>query len=212
MTVPFGEAFWDERYRQPGSVWSGSPNPQLVAEASDLRPGSALDVGSGEGADSIWLARRGWQVTAVDISSVALARAADHAGSDPESAQRISWAHHDLTGWSPPAGSFDLVTAQFMHLPAPERTALYERLAAAVAPRGTLLIVGHHPSDLATGARRPSQPDLLFTPEEIAAALDPSGWEVLVCEARPRPAEDPAGHPITVRDSVLRARRRGPAG
>lgn len=208
MTAPFGESFWDERYRQQGPVWSGRPNPQLVAEASGLRPGPALDVGSGEGADAIWLAGRGWEVTAVDISSVALARAAGHAAGDPESAQHISWAHHDLTDWVPPAGAFDLVSAQFMHLPGGARTALYRRLAAAVAPGGTLLIVGHHPSDLATGARRPSLPDLLFTAEEIAAALDPAQWEFVVSEARPRPAEDPAGNPITVKDAVLRAQRR----
>lgn len=212
MTVPFGEAFWDERYRQPGHVWSGSPNPQLVAEAAGLRPGSALDAGSGEGADAIWLARRGWTVTAVDISSVALARAAGHAAADPEAARRISWGHHDLTVWAPPPDAFDLVSAQFMHWPGAERTAVYGRLAAAVAPGGTLLIVGHHPSDLDTTARRPRLPELLFTPEETAAALDPATWEILVSEARARPAEDPAGHPITVRDSVLRARRRNAAG
>jgi SAM-dependent methyltransferase len=207
-TVPFGEAFWDERYRQPGHVWSGSPNPQLVAEASGLRPGTALDAGSGEGADAIWLARRGWTVTAVDISSVALARAAGHAADDAAAAQRISWAHHDLTAWAPPVNAFDLVSAQFMHWPGAERTAVYERLAAAVAPGGTLLIVGHHPSDLETGARRPRLPELLFTPEETAAALDSAAWEILVCDARPRPAEDPEGNPITVKDSVLRAQRK----
>ncbi|WP_427005125.1 class I SAM-dependent methyltransferase [Pseudarthrobacter sp. H2] len=208
MTVPFGEAFWDERYRQHGSVWSRSPNPQLVAEAAGLRPGSALDVGSGEGADSTWLARHGWRVTAVDISSVALARAAARAAEDAEVAGQITWAHQDLTSSPPPAGTFDLVSVQFMHVPAPERTALYQRLAAAVAPGGTLLIVGHHPTDLGAGVPRPSSPGLLFAAEEIAADLDPEEWEILVCEARPRPAEDPAGNPVTVTDSVLRARRK----
>lgn len=207
LAAPFGEAFWDERYRRPGHLWSGSPNPQLVAGAAGLRPGSALDAGSGEGADAIWLARQGWTVAAVDISSVALARAAAHAAAEPGAARRISWIHRDLTAWVPPAGTFDLVSAQFLHWPAAERTAVYGRLAAAVAPGGTLLIVGHHPSDLATGARRPRLPGLLFTPEETAAALDPAAWEILACEARPRLAEDPAGYPMTVTDSVLQARR-----
>lgn len=208
LAVPFDEAFWDGRYRQPGHLWSGSPNPQLVAGTSGLQPGSALDAGCGEGADAIWLARQGWAVTAVDISSVALARAAAYAAAEPGTAQRISWIHRDLTSWAPHAGAFDLVSAQFMHWPAAERTAVYGRLATAVAPGGTLLIVGHHPSDLATGARRPRLPGLLFTPEETAAVLDPAAWEILACEARPRPAKDPTGHPIMVTDSVLQARRR----
>lgn len=206
--MKFDESFWDERYRQHGSVWSRDPNPSLMAEAASLRPGSALDVGSGEGADSIWLARQGWRVTAVDISSVALARAAERAAEDATVAGRIVWVHHDLTAMPPPAGTFDLVSAQFMHLPLAQRTELYHRLAASVAPGGTFLIVGHHPDDLATGIRRPSQPGLLFTPEEIAAELDPEEWQIDVCEARRRSVRDADGNSITVTDSVLRAHRR----
>jgi len=206
--MKFDESFWDERYRQHGSVWSRDPNPSLMAEAASLRPGSALDVGSGEGADSIWLARQGWRVTAVDISSVALARAAERAAEDATVAGRIVWVHHDLTAMPPPAGTFDLVSAQFMHLPLAQRTELYHRLAASVAPGGTFLIVGHHPDDLATGIRRPSQPGLLFTPEEIAAELDPEEWQIDVCEARRRSVRDADGNSVTVTDSVLRAHRR----
>jgi SAM-dependent methyltransferase len=206
--MKFDESFWDERYRQHGSVWSRNPNPSLMAEAASLRPGSALDVGSGEGADSIWLARQGWRVTAVDISSVALARAAERAAEDATVAGRIVWVHHDLTAMPPPAGTFDLVSAQFMHLPLAQRTELYHRLAASVAPGGTFLIVGHHPDDLATGIRRPSQPGLLFTPEEIAAELDPEEWQIDVCEARRRSVRDADGNSVTVTDSVLRAHRR----
>ncbi|QCO96821.1 class I SAM-dependent methyltransferase [Arthrobacter sp. 24S4-2] len=208
--MQFDESFWDERYRQHGSVWSRNPNPTLMAEAAALRPGSALDVGSGEGADSIWLARQGWRVTAVDISSVALARAAERAAEDAALAGRIVWVHHDLTASPPPAGTFDLVSAQFMHLPQDPRTELYHRLAASVAPGGTLLIVGHHPADLAAGIPRPSQPGLLFTPEEIAAELDPDEWEIDVCEARRRSVTDSEGGSVTVTDSVLRAHRRAP--
>lgn len=209
--MEFDESFWDERYRQHGqhgSVWSGEPNAQLVAEVADLAPGSALDVGAGEGADAAWLARRGWRVTAVDISSVALARAAAAVRDDPETAARITWRHQDLTATPPPAGTFDLVSAQYLHLPAPERDGVYRRLAASVAPGGTLLIVGHHPSDLDTGVRRPSAPGLLFTAEQIAADLDPDEWEILSCVSRPRATADSDGVPVTVRDSVLRARRR----
>lgn len=208
--MEFDESFWDERYRQHGehaSVWSGEPNAQLVAEVVDLTPGSALDVGAGEGADAAWLARRGWRVTAVDISSVALARAAAAVQDEPETAARITWQHQDLTASPPPAGTFDLVSAQFLHLPAPQRDGVYSRLAASVAPGGTLLIVGHHPSDLDTSVRRPSTPGLLFTAEEIAAGLDPHEWEIVTCTARPRATSDSEGAPVTVQDAVLRARR-----
>lgn len=209
--MEFDEVSWDERYRQHGehtAVWSGQPNAQLVAEVAGLAPGSALDVGAGEGADAIWLARHGWRVTAVDISSVALARAAAAVEADPETAARIRWQHQDLTVSPPPGGTFDLVSAQYLHLPAPERDGVYHRLAASVAPGGTLLIVGHHPSDLETSVRRPSAPGLLFTAEQVAADLDPDEWEIITCTARPRTTSDADGVPATVRDSVLRARRR----
>jgi len=209
--MEFDESFWDERYRQHGQhapVWSGQPNAQLVAEAAGLVPGSALDVGAGEGADAVWLARRGWRVTAVDISSVALGRAAAAVEGEPDTAARITWQHQDLTVSPPPAGTFDLVSAQFLHLPAPQRDGVYSRLAASVAPGGMLLIVGHHPSDLETRVRRPSAPGLLFTAEQLAAQLDPDEWEIVTCTARPRTANDSEGAPVTVQDAVLRARRK----
>ena len=131
------------------------------------------------------------------------------AGTDPAGdARRIRWVHADLTTWAPAEGWFDLVSAQFMHLPAAPRHALFDRLAAAVAPGGTLLIVGHHPSDLETTIPRPPMPDLFATAEEIADSLDPGQWEVLVAEARPRLASDPEGREVTIHDTVLRARKR----
>lgn len=165
-----------------------------------------MDAG-GEGADSIWLARRGWTVTAVDISSVALARAAGHAADDAATAQPNTWVHHELAGWAPPASAFDLVSAQFMHWPGAERTAVYQRLAAAVAPGRTLLIVGHHPSDLATGARRPPAAGAAVHSRGNRRRAGSRRVGDLVCQARPRPAKDTEGSPVTVRDSVLRARR-----
>ncbi|MGO4490582.1 class I SAM-dependent methyltransferase [Arthrobacter sp. 2YAF22_2] len=209
--MDFDEAFWDERYREHGehqAVWSGQPNAQLVAEAADLAPGSVLDVGAGEGADAVWLARHGWRVTAVDISSVALARAAAAVDDEPETAARISWLHLDLVAAQPPEGPFDLVSAQYLHLPAAQRDPVYRGLAGSVAVGGTLLIVGHHPSDLETSVRRPSAPGLLFTAEQIAAELDPRDWEILTCTSRPRATSDADGAQVTVQDSVLRARRR----
>ena len=206
--IRFDEESWEERYRARPAVWSGRPNAQLVAEASDLTPGSVLDVGCGEGGDALWLAARGWQVTAVDFATAALERGARHAdvlGQDV--AGRIRWLHADVTEWAPD-DRFDLVSAQFMHLPAEPRRALFARLAAAVAPGGTLLVVGHHHSDLETSAHRFHVPDMFFTAEEIAESLDGDRWDVLVTEARPRSAAEHEGAGITVRDAVLRARRR----
>jgi SAM-dependent methyltransferase len=200
-------AFWDERYRSNSSVWSGDPNPQLVAEVSALRAGHALDVGSGEGADAIWLARRGWRVTAVDISTVALQRSAsiaEDAGDDV--AGRIEWRQADITEWVPDE-AYDLVSVQFMQLPKVVRDPAFRRLAASVAPDGTLLVVGHHPSDLETSVRRPRGTDLLYPADDVAALLEPARWHVVVNAARERMANDPAGQSVAVHDSVLRAQR-----
>jgi SAM-dependent methyltransferase len=203
------EQSFEEMYRATDALWSGRPNTQLVAEAADLPPGTALDIGCGEGADAVWLASRGWQVTAVDFAATALERAAARAAAAGEEvAARIEWVRADVTQWAPEPGSFDLVSAQFMHLPTEQRRALFARLADAVRTGGQLLLVGHDFSDIEAGAHRPPEPERFFTAGEVAASLDPATWEVLVAEARPRPAHQHEGHDITVHDAVLRARRR----
>ncbi|MEV6300105.1 bifunctional NAD(P)/FAD-dependent oxidoreductase/class I SAM-dependent methyltransferase [Actinoplanes sp. NPDC051861] len=207
IATMFEEQAWEERYRSRPAIWSGRPNPQLVAEAEPLAAGRALDVGSGEGADAVWLAKRGWHVTAVDISTVALSRAAGHAA-DEGVADRITFSHADLRSQAPAEHSYDLVSAHFMHLVPKARQELYARLAGAVAPGGTLLIVGHHPKDLATTVGRMHFPEMLFTAEEIAATLDAERWEIVAADARPRPFTDPEGRAITIHDAVLVARRR----
>ncbi|WP_347404806.1 bifunctional NAD(P)/FAD-dependent oxidoreductase/class I SAM-dependent methyltransferase [Micromonospora sp. WMMD1102] len=205
----FEQEGWEERYGAKPAIWSGHPNVQLVAEAAGLVPGRALDVGSGEGADAIWLAERGWQVTGVDISTTALGRAAAHAeAAGAQVAGRIEWLHADLRERPLDEGRYDLVSAQYMHLPGQVRRELFGRLAAAVAPGGTLLLVGHHPSDMHTSAHRMHFPDMMFTAEEVAAALDPADWTVLAAETRPRRRVDPEGHEVNISDAVLVARRR----
>lgn len=198
---------WDERYRSSPNVWSGDPNPQLVNEITGLAPGRALDAGCGEGADAIWLAERGWLVTAVDISAVALEHARAVA-TGAAIAQRIEWRQADLGVDPPEPAAYDLVSAHFLHVAPEHREALWRGLAAAVKPDGVLLIVGHDPSDLQTTARRPSRPGVLFGAAEPAALLDPASWDVRLAAARPRSATDPAGRTITVHDAVLRAHRR----
>jgi cyclopropane fatty-acyl-phospholipid synthase-like methyltransferase len=204
----FEESSWEERYRETTAVWSGRPNGQLIAEAADLPPGTALDAGSGEGSDALWLARHGWQVTAVDFATTALSRGARDA-SAAGVADRVSWVHADLRTWVPPEGAFDLVSAQFLHLSSESRSAVFARLAAAVAPGGTLLVVGHDVSDLHTGAHRPHAPEVFFTADELAASLDPASWTVAAAHTLHRPALDhEADHGTTVADAVLVARRR----
>ncbi|RKR85917.1 thioredoxin reductase [Micromonospora pisi] len=206
--VLFTQEFWDERYRSADRIWSGNANPHLVDVTTELSPATALDVGCGEGADVVWLASRGWQVTGVDISRVALDRAAAQAtAAGSQIADRITLQQADLLSWGPEPLRYDLVSAQFIHLPRLELEALHRRLAAAVRPGGTLLIVGHHPSDLETTIGRPNLPELMFTAEQVAAVLDPQDWEI-EATAPPRQVTDPEGRSITIRDAVLRAVRR----
>jgi 2-polyprenyl-3-methyl-5-hydroxy-6-metoxy-1,4-benzoquinol methylase len=201
----FTQEFWDDRYSSAERLWSGEPNPQLVAQIEGLPPGEALDAGCGEGADAIWLASRGWTVTAVDVSAVALDRAAAHAAAN---GVHVNWQREDLLTWDPGPGRFDLVMAQFMHLPNPELQSLHDRLAAAVRPGGTLLIVAHHPDDLRVNAGRTQHAALFPSAEQLAATLDPGSWEIVVADAITRPATDLDGQPVTLTDTVLRAARR----
>ena len=193
-------ASWEERYRGSGALWSGRVNPSLVAQAADLAPGRALDVGCGEGADVLWLATQGWQVTGLDWSQVALQRAAEHAAARGLTGG-VEWVQGDVDSWRPPVAAYDLVSAHFLHPTATQRAPLLARLAAAVAPDGTLLWVGH-PYDQERadvwGA------DRFATAGEVAAALDPAVWNVLVAQNRPRPSTDDHHGG----DEVLRAERR----
>jgi thioredoxin reductase/SAM-dependent methyltransferase len=196
--------FWEERYRSDDRVWSGEPNPQLVAVAADLKPGSALDVGSGEGADSVWLAGRGWEVTAVELAEAAVDRAARAA---TEAGVQVTWRQADVRAWDPVPGQYDLVSVHYLQLPRTVLDGLLRRLAAAVRPGGTLLVVGHHPADLQlTTLRRPRLRHLMFTAEDLATVLDPSEWDVTT-SAVERPATDPDQQQVVLTDAVLRAVR-----
>ncbi|MFC3744431.1 class I SAM-dependent methyltransferase [Paractinoplanes deccanensis] len=193
------EAEWDARYAESDRVWSGNPNVVFVREVADLPPGRALDLGCGEGADSIWLARRGWRVTGTDVSGVALARAASHAA---EAGVTVDWQRHDLSTEFPD-GEYDLVSAQFLYSWGGfDRAAVLRRAAAAVAPGGVLLIEGH----MDAGPFAHQHGDLTFeTPAETIASLGlGEGWETLLAEEHPR---EHNGHQRT--DSTVKLRRRG---
>jgi SAM-dependent methyltransferase len=199
--APHGEQAWDERYRSKPEIWSGNPNAVLVTEAAGLPPGTALEAGAGEGGDAFWLAAGGWQVTAADISSVAIERAAKRAS---ERGLAITWLHADLAKAAAP-GTYDLVTAHYVHVPKADQQPLFRHLAAAVAPGGTLLVVGHDLSDM-TKLPRPDLVEYGWTTGEVAAALG-EGWTIEAAETRPRQATGPDGDEITIGDAILRARR-----
>jgi hypothetical protein len=122
----------------------------------------------------------------------------------------IDWMQVDATVWDPGPNRYDLVSAQYLHLQAGPRRAMVDRVARAVAPGGSLLIVAHHPSDLQTTMPRPQSPDLFFTGDEIAAQLDPDDWDTVTNAARDRSATDPHGQVVTIHDTVVRAVRRPP--
>lgn len=206
----FTREFWDERYAASAHVWSGRPNARLVEHAADLQPGTALDVGCGEGADVVWLAQRGWEVTGLDVSQVALDKARRHA-EDAGVADRARWVQADLLAGDPLPGRFDLVSAFYLHVPPPHFTGVYGALAAAVVPGGALLAVGHHPADAATGLRNPELTRLLFSPERVTEVLDPAEWEIRVADSPTRQATDHDGNPVTLTDTVVLAVRRPPA-
>lgn len=201
-------AFWDERYGSSAQVWSGHVNAVVADEAAALTPGLALDVGCGEGGDALWLAERGWQVLGVDVSQVAIDRAAARA-SEVGLEDRTDWEVRDLMEWAPPARTFDLVCAAYIHLPTDDRRTAYAGLAAAVTPGGALIVAGHHPSDIGV-VPRPPYPDLFFTEADLVTDLASwdGEWDVVTAEARPRPGRHPEGHEVTLYDTVLRAVRR----
>jgi 2-polyprenyl-3-methyl-5-hydroxy-6-metoxy-1,4-benzoquinol methylase len=202
-TEMFEPPAWDERYSGEGKIWSGDPNPQLVAEASGLEPGTALDVGSGEGGDAIWLARQGWRVTGADFSARGLARAAAHAA-EAGVGERTEWWLVDARRFDPEGRTWDLVTTHFLHPPDGGMPAVAARLAAAVAPGGHLLIVGHAPSErfaqMSESHRR-----AMFLAADLVPAL-PEGFEPLVVEQRSRTVTRD-GETVEIDDSTLLARR-----
>lgn len=200
------EAFWNDLYRSRTSVWSGRVNPVLASEVEELTPGTALDLGCGEGGDAVWLAARGWLVTATDIAQTAIDRAVSHAA-EAGVADRIDWERHDFDQ-SFPAGTFDLVSAQFLQSPIDFlRAEVLRQAAAAVNPGGTLIVVSH--AAFPPWADRPDPDHRFSTPEEELALLDldPERWMVARCEIAEREGTGPDGQSGTLADSILVVRR-----
>lgn len=192
---------WNQRYSTSDLIWSAEPNQFLVAETAGLAPGRALDLGAGEGRNAVWLARRGWQVTAVDFSDVGLAKAealAHHAQ------VTIETVCADAT--EPVGGAFDLVTVLYLQLPTGQRRRAVANAAAAVAPGGTLLVVGHDTTNLTEGVGGPQDPAVLFSPDDVVADLADSGLTVERAERVRRTVHTDAGDRTAI-DALVRARR-----
>jgi SAM-dependent methyltransferase len=194
-------SFWEGFYTERDQVWSGRPNAILVEEVDGLVPGTALDLGCGEGADAIWLATKGWRVTAADISQTALDRGSAHAAVAGVG-DRITWERHDFS-LSVPSGPFDLVSVHFLHSPVDDpRPPALPAAVSAVGAGGTLLVVSHEGLPWHQETRFP-------TPAEVLDSLgtDPDQWEVEQVASRPRRATGPDGVEVDVTDSVVRLRR-----
>ncbi|GAA0418970.1 hypothetical protein Acor_28580 [Acrocarpospora corrugata] len=202
MTHGFDKDYWDRHWRQgrPGSM--NPPNPYLARETGGLTPGTALDAGCGGGAEAIWLAANGWQVTAADISSEALARAAERAAAS----ERLRWVEADLSVWSPGA-RFDLVMTHYAH-PAMPQLEFYDRIAGWVAPGGTLLIVGHLHTPGATGHGHHPPAEASATSAAITARMDDMAWEIVTAEEHLRTLTAHGGQAVPLHDVVVRATRR----
>ncbi|MFE3946064.1 class I SAM-dependent methyltransferase [Streptomyces sp. NPDC059118] len=200
---PAVRAEWDSRYADRQQLWSGRPNGALVTETAGLTPGRVLDVGCGEGADAVWLARNGWDVTAVEVSGVALERAAGHAR---DAGLAVRWVHAALTEAMLPPASFDLVSAQYPALLRTPDAAAERALLAAVAPGGVLLLVHHAGMDTQHADDSGFDPADYVWPSMVTALLD-GDWEVEVNEQRPRVAPEGGAGAHHTDDLVLRARR-----
>ena len=168
-------------------MWSGNPNEALLAEAGDLPPGLVLDVGCGEGADSVWLAAHGWQVTALDVSGKAVERTV---AAVSEAGLHVRGVTSALEDAPLAAASFDLVSAMYPALPRTPEHVAEHRLLDLVAPGGTLLVVHH--ADV--GSQHGHDPEAYLSPEDVLrVAEDAGGWRVVVHEQRPRRAITGAG-------------------
>jgi 2-polyprenyl-3-methyl-5-hydroxy-6-metoxy-1,4-benzoquinol methylase len=190
---------WDRRYAGTDSVWSLTPNRFLVAEAQDLPAGRALDLACGEGRNAIWLAERGWSVTAVDFSGVAIEKGRRRAA---EEGVEVDFRVGDLVELEPESRSSDLVLVLYLHIDPDERRVVLARAAEAVAPGGTFLFVGHDLLNCTEGVGGPSDERLHSTPGEIASELP--GLEIVKAERVLREVE---GEDRPAIDTLVRGRR-----
>jgi SAM-dependent methyltransferase len=194
-------AEWDRRYGVSELLWTGEPNRFLVAEAAGLRPGRALDLACGEGRNTVWLARQGWQVTGVDFSAVALEKARRLAEANGVTAE---WIVADLLEYRPEERTFDLVILFYLQVPESERHEIVRAAADAVAPTGTFLLVAHDSSNLEHGHGGPREPAVLYSADDVVSDL--GDLRIERAERVERPVQTADGERVAL-DALVRASR-----
>jgi SAM-dependent methyltransferase len=197
----FAREDWNARYAQKELVWSAEPNRRFAAEVAGLPPGRALDLACGEGRNAVWLAERGWRVTGVDFSDVALAKAAGlAAGRGVE----VDWVVADVLDYQPEPRAFDLVAVLYLQLPRDDVLSAVRGAVNAVAPGGTLVVLAHDTTNLTAGHGGPKEPAVLYTAADVVPEL--GDLEVERAEAVERTVPLPDGEAVAV-DAFVRARR-----
>lgn len=206
--------FWDQRYAESARTWSGNVNSAVADVVTTLDPGTALDLGCGEGADVLWLAKHGWQATGVDISPIAVQRAEQAAEDQGLSPDQVRFIAADLASWNT-SEMFQLVTASFLQSPVEFDRA--DALLAAqqlVAPGGHLLVTSHATFPPWAKAHPEEEHDHepkheATTPESELAllGLDPAEWTVQLADLRSREMTGPQGQQATLDDTIILARR-----
>lgn len=195
---------WNARYSAADLVWGAEPNRFVAAELEGREPqGRALDLACGEGRNAIWLAERGWTVTAVDFSDVAIKRAKELA---ERQGVEVEWICLDLASYEPPSATFQLVLVAYLQLPAADLRGVLALAAEAMVPGGEILMIGHARSNLTEGVGGPRDPAHLWTPDELDAALRALGLSVERCEHVQRPVDTENG-PREAIDLLVRAHR-----
>jgi len=195
---------WNQRYVGKTFLWTVEANRFVAAEVADLAPGRALDLAAGEGRNAVWLAEQGWAVRAVDFSDVAIEKGKQLAAAR-DVADRVDFEVADLRAHEPEAHRYDLVVLLYLQLPQAQLVPIVQRAARAVAPGGTFLVVGHDTANLTNGYGGPRHPDVLYTADEVVAAL---GEELTIEKAGPveRPVETDEGPKVAI-DCLVRASR-----
>ena len=157
---------WNQRYSGKELLWPQEPSEILKKEMAYIPPGQALDLAAGEGRNAFFLAKQGWEVTAVDFSEVAVQKGRELA---EKIELPVRWEIQDLTAYHPAKGSYDCITIFYLHLPWDEFSEVLRRATAALKPQGVLLVVGHDTTNLEAGTGGPQNPDVLYSPADITA-------------------------------------------